>query len=109
MINVTQGDTATLTLYAKSGVGEFHDLTGASFETKIKKTDGTFLTLANSVHTADGNQTTNKGKFTLALSAADTAALAAGVREIVTKVTQTPSVVHFRAKVLTVKKTNPEE
>lgn len=108
MIKITQGDKAVLNLAAKRGGagGAAHNLTGATFETKIKKSDGTFATYADGQHAI---VSASAGTFTLTLSTTDTAALAVGAgHEIVTKVTQSGDPIHFRGKVLTVVQTLPE-
>lgn len=108
-VTITQGDTPTITLTAQTGSGTNFDLTGATFQTQILGPNGTIATFANSKHTADPDQTTNTGKFTLTLTAADTALIGVGVdREIVTKVTQGSSVTYFHGvKVLTVLPNKP--
>lgn len=104
MIQITQGDDVTIELTILNGEGDAVDLTGASFTTYLKKADGTTLTVANSDHTANANQVTNKGKFTFVLSAATTALLKAGVGlNIVTKVVQSSVATHYHGtRLLTV-------
>lgn len=105
MITITQGDTAILNLTAQNKAGQKHDLTGATFETKIKGASGdnTFADVKHAIVSAVD------GTYTLTLSATDTAAILAGQsRELVTKVTQGTSVKHFHGRVLTVLKNTPE-
>lgn len=104
VMTITQGDTPTFTLTAQNGDGTNYDLTGAVFTTQILGKAGTIVTLANAAHTADADQTTNKGKFTLVLTAANTQALLLGPEhEIVTKVVQGSLVTYFHApNILTV-------
>jgi hypothetical protein len=95
MIQFTQGDAVTLVLNANQG-GSAITLTGATFVTKFR--NGTqVVEFDNSQHTADPDQTANKGKYTLALSSSDTAQISAGPnKEIVTEITIGGSVVSFR-------------
>jgi hypothetical protein len=93
-IVITQGDELSLTLTCTD-----HDLTGATLTTYLPKTDGTTLTLANGVHTIDADQVTNKGKFTVALTAAETALLKEGAyQDIITKVSQGGTIRHYHGK-----------
>lgn len=111
MLKITQGDTATLILFAKNGQAELQDLTGAVFETKLVLEDQSttqFLVLDNSAHTAAADQVANKGKFTLDISAADSALIKPGVREVVTKIVQGSSTIYYRGKIMTVYRANPE-
>ena len=103
-ITITQNDAVTLSLSAKRGSAAF-DLTGASFETKLLKADGTEVTITDGSHTADPDQVANKGKFTLSLTQAQTIDLKIGKgQSILTKVTQGSTVVHFHGiGVLTVR------
>lgn len=96
---VTQGDTVTFNLTASSGDGVLHDLTGATFSTKIIGNGGVVQTFANAKHAAAADQTADRGEFTLTLSASDTASLGVGKdKEIVTIVTQGSNVVYFHAR-----------
>ena len=98
-ITITQGDTPTLVLTAQTGSGANFDLTGASFQTQIMGLNGAIATFGNSKHTADPDQTTYTGKYTLTLTAADTQSILAGTdREVVTKVTQGSVVTYFHGR-----------
>lgn len=95
MLKITQGDTAVINFTAKSG-GSPITLTGATFETKVKGPDGEVVTFANSKHTANPNQVTNKGKFTLTLDETDTASIGQGDnKDVVTKITIGASVIYY--------------
>jgi hypothetical protein len=92
---ITQGDTPTLTLIAKSDADTKINLTGATFDTMFLKNDGTTLTIANSAHTAAADQVTDKGEFTLVLTAAETAVLKIGTTlNFRTKITIGASILH---------------
>lgn len=91
MITISQGDELTLTLTCTN-----HDLTGATLTTKLKASDCTDVEIANSAHTINPNQVTNKGKFTVNLTAADTAKLQTGEGlSIITKIVQSGKTIHF--------------
>jgi hypothetical protein len=110
ILEITQGDSAQLSLTAQVGDDTTaFDLTGATFETKIKKQSGTYQTIPNSQHTADADQITNKGSFTISLLTSDTAKLKLGSgRDIVTKVTQGSEVTYFHGvAILTILTANP--
>jgi hypothetical protein len=102
-IVITQGDALSITLTC-TGM----DLTGATITTRFKAADPDSgdIVIANSAHTPDADQVTHLGKVVVALSAAETALMAIGTeQEIITKVVQGASVVHFHGKrILTVKK-----
>lgn len=104
MLKVTQGDTPTFQLTAQLGSGIPYDLTGAVFTTVMKGPNGIVVAFPNSQHTANPNQTTNKGQFTLALTAVDTNSLGIGqYKEIITKVVQGSVVTQFHGNgILTV-------
>ncbi len=104
MITFTQGDTPTLVLYAQDGDGNLMDLSGAVFTTQILSDQKAKLTIANAAHTADSNQTTHKGKFTIALTADDTQKCGIGSgKDIVTKIVQSGGTVYLHGSgILTV-------
>lgn len=104
MLKVTQGDTITFQLTALLGNGLPYDLTGATFTTLIKGPNGIVVSFPNSQHTANPDQTANKGKYTLALTADNTDSLGLGInKEIITKVTQGSNIVQFHGNgILTV-------
>jgi hypothetical protein len=105
MIKITQGDQATLQLTAENGEGVAHNLTGATFETKIIGTSGT-QTFANAKHAITSAAA---GTFTLTLDEADTVLLKLGKRDIVTKVTQSSNDVYFHAySIIQVLQATPE-
>jgi hypothetical protein len=94
-LKVTEGDALTLALRAKTGSSSYLDLTAAVFETKLVGKTG-IKTIGDSSHVKAADQVANPGRFTLALTAAETADLKLGARkEIITKVTQGSSVLHF--------------
>lgn len=107
MIKITQGDHAVINLTAKKGDGTAHDLTGATFETKIMGSDDAPDTFNDGHHAI---VSASAGTFTLTLSTAETAALKLGRgREIVTKITQSGNPIYFHGKeVLEVKPATPE-
>lgn len=107
-LTATRGDAANLVLYATDGAAAL-DLTGAVFTSYITGPGGTVVTLANAKHTADADQVTNKGKFILALSSADTLLMKPGSeKEILTKVVQGSSTIYFHGrKMLTVLPNGP--
>jgi len=94
-LTITQGDTVTFNLTAKNA-GLPVDLTGAVFTTTMRGPGGLVRTFPNGQHTANPNQTTHKGEFTLALSAADTASLVvfSGL-EVLTKIVIGAATVYF--------------
>lgn len=109
MLRITQGDTVVFNLTAKNA-GATVDLTGAVFTTTIRGPGGLIRTFANGQHTANPNQTTHKGEFTLTLSALDTASLPvwAGL-EILTKIVISAATVYFHgADILTVQSNEPQ-
>lgn len=110
VLELTQGDSITLNLKALNGpAGAAVDLTGASFTTYLRATDGTLVEIANGAHAADADQVTNKGVFTCALTTAQTALLKIGSgKEIITKVTMGSTVIYFHGvKALVVLSPNP--
>lgn len=104
MITISQGDTVTLQLTAANGDGVEVDLTGATFTTQIRSPNGVLLTIPNADHTADPDQVANTGEFTISLTSAQTKALELGRdKEIVTKIVQGGSTIHYHAEnILTV-------
>lgn len=110
MLRITQGDDVLFNLTA-SNAGVPIDLTGAVFTTKILGPAGLIRSFANSQHTANPVQSgATKGKFTLALSAADTASLLVydGL-EVLTKIVIGGSTVYFHgAHILTVQANIPQ-
>lgn len=104
MIEITTGTTIPLSLTIP-GV----DLTGATFSTEIKATNG-YRVIPNSQHTADPDQVDNIGKLTFTLTAADYEAIGYGVaKEVVVTVTQGTQVVPYRGHVLTIKPAHPDK
>ena len=92
-IVITQGDTITLDLALKTGDGSAFNLTGATFETKVRSGSDTQVTLENSQHTI---VSASAGTITLALTAVNTAAFGLGsVKDIQIKVTQGSNVKYF--------------
>jgi hypothetical protein len=107
-IVLTQGDDASLVFYAYDEDGVAVDLTGATFSTTVRGSSGT-VTFVNAKHAADADQVTNKGKFTLSLSAADTATIKAEPRkEIVVKTVQSGAAKYYRGVVLKVLPLSPQ-
>jgi hypothetical protein len=96
----TQGDDQiTITMQLKDENNAGISLTGATFETKIKGAVQTFVTIPNDQHTADPDQTTNKGKFTMTMTAAQTGACKPGdTKEIVTKVVQSGVTIYYHGR-----------
>lgn len=96
MLTITQGDTALFDFTATTGEGMPFDLTGATFTTLIRAVDGTNLIVPNDQHTANPDQVTFPGKFTMSLTTDNTMDLQLGpCHEIVTKVVQPSSVIQF--------------
>lgn len=110
-LRISQGDSVLFNLVAENGASIPFDLTGAVFTTEIRGPGGTVVSFPNSQHTANPNQIGFTGRFTLALSAADTSSLAIGIgREIVTKVVQGSSTIYFHGvNILTVLASVPIE
>lgn len=76
---IFRGEDPTLTITVTTDGSTGFNLTGATMETRFqKKSPGQELILANSAHTLDGDQSTNPGKFTLALTADQTETLKIG-------------------------------
>lgn len=99
MIKFTQGDTVTIEFYAEDSNGLRIDLSGATFSTQIKGYRGSIVTIDNSSHTADPDQVTNKGKFTVSLTSAQTLLMDSGdKKDIVTKIVQGASTIHYHGK-----------
>ena len=86
-IAFTQGDDTTLELIVTDDQGSPVDLTGASLSTQILGPNGVGpVTFPNSQHTIDPDQLTNRGKFSLALSADDTISCGEGsAKQIITE------------------------
>lgn len=103
-LRISQGDTVTFQFTARNGLGQAVDLTGAVFTTFIQGPLNVPVSFPNSQHTAAPNQVTNKGMFTLDLSAMDTASLALGRDlEIVTQIVISASTVYYHGEnILTV-------
>lgn len=94
-ITITRNDAVTLTITAnKDAAG--HDLTGATLETRLPGAKvGEVIVIGDDAHTL-GNQNTNPGRFSVALTAAESARLRIGDNlPIITRATQGASVVHF--------------
>lgn len=104
MLKITQGDTVVFNFTAKTAGGTPVTLTGASFQTQMKSEDGDVVTFGNSKHTANPNQVTNKGKFTLTLTAEDSASIGEGAnKDIVTKITIGSQIIYYHGNgILTV-------
>lgn len=100
-ISFTQGDTAILNLSATDGQGNPFNLTGASFSTQIKGSNGIYTVFGNSQHAI---VSAANGTFTLTLSAIDTGNCGLGPnKEILTLISQTGSTIYFRGvNILTV-------
>lgn len=83
-LKITQGDDVVFNLTAATGSAAAPmDLTGATLTTLIQGRS------YDSAHHAILNQTTNKGQYTLTLSAAETALLkVASAQEIITQCSQ---------------------
>lgn len=105
VIEITQGDTLPWVLTAEDGDGAEYDLTGAVFETLVKKADGTILTLPDASHTADPDQVTNKGLFTIQLTTSESESLKIkAAQDVLVKITQGGAVYTLRGEgILTVK------
>lgn len=101
MITLTQGDAIPLTLTC-TGL----DLTGATITTRFKTAEETDVVIPNSQHTPDADQSANRGKFVVALTATNTNQMVEGTElSIITTITQGSSIIHFHGKkILTVKK-----
>jgi hypothetical protein len=103
-IEFTQGETPTLFLLATTDQGIPYNLTGAVLTTQILgyNINGA-LTLPSIQHTV-GDQSTNPGTFTLALTSSNTEACGPGPnKEIITQAVIGLNVVVFRAEsILTV-------
>lgn len=95
MLKITQGDTVVFNLKAVNA-GVAVDLTGAVFTTTIRGPSGVIRSFPNSQHTAAPDQTANRGKFTLQLSADDTSSLLVWpTLEVLTKIVIGGSTVYF--------------
>lgn len=87
MIEFTQGDTAVLELTATDGDDNPIDLTDAIFTSFFRNAQGLTIPFPNSQHTADPDQITNRGQYTLSLGIADTQSIPQGpYKEIITKI-----------------------
>ncbi len=94
-INISQGDKILITLRAPD-----QNLASASFATRFKKTDDSDLEIPNGQHTANPDQTTYKGYFTIALTASDTLQLKVGSgSNFVTKITQTDTILQYHGTI----------
>jgi hypothetical protein len=83
----TQGDTPNLLLTAVNAQGNPINLTGATFTTIFRSTDGTTVTFPNGQHTANPDQTNYTGEYVLALSASDTMSVPVGTnKEVITQI-----------------------
>lgn len=97
MINITQGDQANLQLTATDGMGNPIDLTGASFVSLLRGSNGATISYANSQHTANPDQVNFKGQYLLALSPSDTNNIPVGVnKELLTQITQGGNPIFYR-------------
>lgn len=91
---ITQGDALPLLFRAKHAAN-YHDLTGATLETRIPKNNSQDLVIPNGQHTIDPDQVTNRGKFTVTVTAEQSAQLmASGSLSVVTKITQGGQIIH---------------
>lgn len=101
MIVFSQGDKLSLVLTCTG-----HDLTGATITTIFKSTTGADVIIPAGQHTIDADQVTNKGKFSVALTALDTAGIASGnSQSVIAKIVQASTTIHFHGTgILTVKK-----
>lgn len=109
-LTTTQGDTPLFAFQAQNGSGQPVNLTSASFQTQIKGVLGNVVTIPNSAHTLNVNQSgIGRGKFTVSLSSGDTQALEAGpYKEIVTRAIQGSSITYMHGQgILTVLPAEP--
>ncbi len=106
-IEFTQGDTITLELLATDDLGNPVDLTDASLSTQILGPNSVGpITFPDAQHDI-ADQTTDRGKFSLALTTDDTAACGEGPsKQIITEAVisgMSPSTTFYRAvNILTV-------
>lgn len=100
MNEITRGDRVVLPFYFYDGEGSLVDLSGASFESYMYGSDGLLDTFSNSQWAADPDQVANKGLARLTLSTTNTTELGLGLKEIVTKVTQSTYPFHYRGQIL---------
>lgn len=108
-IEFTRGETPSIPLVAKDGTGALINLTGATFQTQMKGPNGQAVTFDNSKHTADADQSANKGQFILALNSTDSQSIGIGSgKEIVTKITISGVITYVRGSILTVKSEFPQ-
>ncbi len=99
MLRITQGDGSVVFNFTAVNNSLPVDLTGATFQTQVRGPGGTLVTFPNNQHVANPDQTTNKGKFTLTLSAANTAAISvAEGHEVVTKITISGVIIFFHGR-----------
>ena len=99
-ITLTAGDTATFNLRLKKGAS-YHDLTGATLETRLLKADGTDLVLDNTKHTIAASQevAANTGKVSLTIDDSESVFLKIGDNlNILTKVVQSGEPLYFHGK-----------
>lgn len=97
-LRITKGDKVTLQLKVKH-LGQYHDLTGATLETRIAKSASEDIVIPNASHTIDPDQVTNKGLFSLLVDSVESAQfLAGGYKNIVTKVTQGGTVFYVHGR-----------
>lgn len=100
-MQTNKGDQAVLLLTASDDGSSPHDLTGATFESKITDSAGVVTTYDNTHHAI--TSATN-GQYTLTLSTTETAALGTGLASIATRVTQSAQPVTFHGdKILNVR------
>ncbi len=99
MLRITKGDGSVVFNFTAVNNSLPVDLTGATFSTQVRGPGGTLVTFPNSQHTANPDQTTNKGKFTLTLTKENTDAIAVGEgHEVVTKITISSVVIFFHGR-----------
>lgn len=90
----TQGDAFTLDLIAYDQTGTPHDLTDSTFSSTFINEDGSILTIDNSAHTANPDQITFKGWFTMYFSGTQSLKVLRN-SNFLTKVTQSPDILQF--------------
>lgn len=105
-IVLSRGDHIVLNLRAVSDVGQYFDLSSATFSTTFRGKAAP-VTIGDSQHVAASNQSTDIGRFQLSLLASDTAKMKVGDSlEFVVTVTQVNQVSHFHGRI-TIKENKP--
>jgi hypothetical protein len=95
---ITQGDSLILDLQAIDDTNLPHNLNGATFSTNLLNQDGTVLTLGNSAHTPDADQSANTGNFRLQLTGTSILKIGA-VRSLITTVIQGSDVIQYHGTI----------